>query len=69
MSDNHWPIVKDYVPVIAEAIEQYSPARFVRSIAARSFRGNRQNERIFILSQSRHFLCHSTAPGIADVKW
>lgn len=25
MSDNHWPIIKNYVPAIAEAIEQVQP--------------------------------------------
>ena len=25
MSDNHWPIVKDYVPAILQAIEQVAP--------------------------------------------
>lgn len=25
MSDNHWPIIKNYVPAIAEAVEQVQP--------------------------------------------
>ena len=36
MSDNHWPIVKDYVPAILQAIEQAAPGE-VRTIYCGTF--------------------------------
>jgi len=36
MSDNHWPIVKAYVPAIAEAIEQVLPGE-VRAVYCGTF--------------------------------
>lgn len=36
MPDNHWPIVKDYVPGIAEAIEQVHPGE-VRPVYCGTF--------------------------------
>lgn len=36
MSDNHWPIVRDYVSTIAEAIEQVQPGE-VRSVYCGTF--------------------------------
>jgi hypothetical protein len=36
MSDNHWPIVKDYVPAILQAIEQVMPGE-VRAVYCGTF--------------------------------
>jgi hypothetical protein len=35
MSDNHWPIVKDYVPAILQAIEQIPPGNVVKVYCGR----------------------------------
>ena len=45
MSDNHWPIVKDYVLAIAEAVEQVKPGE-VRLVYCGTFvRRRTGNER------------------------
>ncbi|MDQ2776037.1 MAG: hypothetical protein M3Y57_14140 [Acidobacteriota bacterium] len=47
MSDNHWPIVKDHIAAIAQAIEQVQPGE-VRAVYCGTFvprRGGQTSER------------------------